>query len=259
MAGRERGRDLIVIGRSAGSLEPLRKLVAALPGNLPAAILVVIHIPNDFPSYPQQILRHSGSLRTIEPKEKQRLERGTIYVAPPDRHLLVEDGYVEVSRGPRENRHRPAIDPLFRSAARWYGRRVIGVVLSGQLDDGSSGLMAVKIAGGLTVVQDTREALCPEMPLRAKQYAGAEYELPVAQIAELPVEATSSQGAGGAAAENDMPNELERSGKTAAAHGGLAAVRPHSKLAGGCCGSKKPQVQKADLSYRVMAETLGER
>src|SRR6266853_298703 len=178
MAGRERGRDLIVIGGSAGSLEPLRKLVAGLPADLPAAILVVIHISSDFPSYLQQILRDSGSLRTIAPKEKQKLERGVIYVAPPDRHLLVEDGYVEVSRGPRENRHRPAIDPLFRSAARWHGRRVIGVVLSGQLDDGSSGLMAVKIAGGLTVVQDTREALCPEMPSRAKQYAGAENEMP---------------------------------------------------------------------------------
>jgi len=172
MAGRERGRDLIVIGGSAGSLEPLRKLVAGLPLDLPAAILVVIHISSDFPSYLQQILRNSGSLRTIAPKEKQKLERGVIYVAPPDRHLLVEDGYVEVSRGPRENRHRPAIDPLFRSAARWHGRRVIGVVLSGQLDDGSSGLMAVKIAGGLTVVQDTSEALCPEMPSRAKLYCG---------------------------------------------------------------------------------------
>jgi two-component system chemotaxis response regulator CheB len=208
MARTERGRDIVVIGGSAGSLEALRKLVAALPANLPAAILVVIHIPNDFPSYLQQILRDSGSLRTIEPREKQKLERGTIYVAPPDRHLLVEDGYVEVSRGPRENRHRPAIDPLFRSAARWHGRRVIGVVLSGQLDDGSSGLMAVKIAEGLTVVQDTREALCPEMPSRAKQYAGAEYELPVAKIADLLVEATSNQGASAVEAENDMQDEL---------------------------------------------------
>jgi len=215
MAGRERGRDLIVIGGSAGSLEPLRKLVAGLPADLPAAILVVIHISSDFPSYLQQILRNSGSLRTIAPKEKQKLERGVIYVAPPDRHLLVEDGYVEVSRGPRENRHRPAIDPLFRSAARWHGRRVIGVVLSGQLDDGSSGLMAVKIAGGMTVVQDTSEALCPEMPSRAKLYAGAEYELPVARIAELLVEATSNQGASGAAAENDMPDELRNEAEKA--------------------------------------------
>lgn len=185
MAARERGRDVIVIGGSAGSLEALRTLVSKLPADLPAAILVVVHIPNDFPSYLQQILSNSGSLRTIEPEGKQKLERGTIYIAPPDRHLLVEEGYVQVTRGPRENRHRPAIDPLFRSAARCYGSRVIGVVLSGQLDDGSSGLMAVKMRGGLTVVQDTGEALCPEMPTRAKHYADAEYELPVAEIANL--------------------------------------------------------------------------
>src|SRR5260370_33089859 len=125
MAGKEQGRDLIVIGGSAGSLEALRKLVAALPGNLPAAILVVVHIPNDFPSYLQQILRDSGSLRTIEPKEQQQIERGTIYVAPPDRHLLVEDRYVEASRGRRESGHRPGIAPRLGSWAGWNGRCVV--------------------------------------------------------------------------------------------------------------------------------------
>src|SRR5947209_9995073 len=164
MADKAGGHDIVVIGGSAGSLEVLRKLVRALPADFAAAILVVIHIPNDFPSYLQQIFSGCGTLRVMEPKEKQKLERGVIYVAPPDRHMLVEDGHVEVTRGTRENRHRPAIDPLFRSAARWYGPRAIGVVLSGQLDDGSSVLMAIKMGGGLTVVQDTTEAWCREMP-----------------------------------------------------------------------------------------------
>ena len=192
-------RDVVVIGGSAGALEAMRKLVSLLQKDLQAAILLVIHIPNEFPSYLAKILSRSGTLPAVAVKGKERIQEGRIYVAAPDRHLLVEDGHLVASRGPRENRHRPAIDPLFRSAARAYGRRVIGVILSGTLDDGSSGLMAVKMAGGLTVVQDASEAEYPEMPQRAKRYAGADYELRMAEIAELLVEATHGAGAAGVA------------------------------------------------------------
>jgi two-component system chemotaxis response regulator CheB len=187
----------------------LKNLVAKLPADLPAAILVVIHIANNFPSYLAHIIGSAGKLPAVDALQWQKIEPGVIYIAPPDRHLLVEDGYLEANRGPRENRHRPAIDPLFRSAARSYGPRVIGVVLSGQLDDGSSGLMAVKMRGGLTVVQDTTEALCPEMPRRAKEYADAEYELPVAEIAELLVRETNKRTATDFAvtAENEMKGD----------------------------------------------------
>jgi two-component system chemotaxis response regulator CheB len=177
----------------------------------------VVHIPSDFPSYLPHILNISGPLRAIEPRNQQKIERGTIYIAPPDRHLLVEDGVMDVSRGPRENRHRPAIDPLFRSAARSYGRRVIGVVLSGQLDDGASGLMAIKMRGGLTVVQDRNEALSPEMPTRAKEYADAEYELPVAQIAELLVREVGSGAREKTVSgmENEMAEKLDNEAEKA--------------------------------------------
>lgn len=182
------GRDIIVIGGSAGALEPLRTIVAALPSDLPAALLVVLHIPQDYPSILPELLSANGSLRAIHPVEKQKLKKGVIYVAPPDRHLLLEDGLVVVSRGPRENRHRPAIDPLFRTAARSYGARVAGILLSGELDDGSAGLMAIRMRGGLAIVQNPHEVLSPEMPQHAIEYAGADYVLSATEIARLTIQ-----------------------------------------------------------------------
>jgi two-component system, chemotaxis family, protein-glutamate methylesterase/glutaminase len=178
-------RDIIVIGGSAGALDPLRMLLALLPGDLPATLFVVIHIPCDFPNLLPEILSRAGSLRAIHPRDGQRIERGMIYVAPSDHHLLVDDGIIRVVHGQRENHHRPAIDPLFRSAARVYGNRVAGVLLSGRLNDGSAGLMAVKMRGGLAVVQEPAEASYPEMPMQAIQHSGADFVLPIKRIAEL--------------------------------------------------------------------------
>lgn len=185
--------DIVVIGGSAGSLEALKCLAPLLPADLPAAIFVAVHIASNFPSYLPAILTSFGHLPAFQPKERQRIRPGVIYVAPPDHHLLVGDGFVEISRGPRENRARPAIDPLFRSAARAYGARVLGIVLSGNMDDGSSGLMAIKIRGGLGVVQSAAEALCPEMPTHAKEYAHADAELPIAEIAALIAQVASER------------------------------------------------------------------
>src|SRR5207237_3127156 len=134
-------------------------------------------------SFLPEILARSGPLRAMHPEDGDRIRPGTIYVAPPDRHLMLEkDGTLCLSRGPRENGHRPSVDPLFRSAARAYGRRVIGVVLTGHLYDGTAGLMAIRGAGGVAVVQDPTDALVGTMPRTARDIAGADHCLPLADL-----------------------------------------------------------------------------
>jgi two-component system, chemotaxis family, protein-glutamate methylesterase/glutaminase len=210
MANQNGRRDLVVVGGSAGALDALKDLLAHLPKDFGAAILVVIHIPDEFPSYLAEILGHAGPLPAKQVHKKERIKEGVVYVAPPDRHLLVDDGHVDVSRGPRENRHRPAIDPLFRSAARAKGKKLIGIILSGYHDDGSSGLMAVKMWGGLTVVQSAEEALSPEMPTKAKYYASAEYELPVREIAKMLTQWTKEPPTAERQGDPEMREEISK-------------------------------------------------
>ncbi len=179
------GHDIVVIGASAGGVEALLAVVRELPRDLPAALFVVLHIPPDGGSVLPRILSHAGLLPAVHPEDGDPIERGMIYVAPPDNHLLIERGRVRVVRGPRENRCRPAVDPLFRSAARAYGPRVVGVVLSGMLDDGAAGLAAIHARGGIGVVQDPEDALFPGMPTSAIRYNDPTYVLPVAEIGSL--------------------------------------------------------------------------
>jgi two-component system chemotaxis response regulator CheB len=176
-------RDIIVIGGSASSFEPLKTLIAGLPASFPASILIVTHMMPDFPSLLEEHLSSHSRLPITQATDEEPIRRGRIYVARPDYHLTVEAGKMRVLRGPRENRHRPAIDPLFRTAARVYGPRVIGVVLSGNLDDGSMGLYGVKQRGGIAIVQDPSEAARSEMPGRALAYATPHYVLKARDIA----------------------------------------------------------------------------
>src|SRR5437588_10453002 len=134
--------DIIVVGASAGGVEALKTLVGTLSPDLEASVFIVLHIPPQSPSLLPEILSRYGPLRAVQPKDGDPIVRGMIYVAPPDHHLLVERERIRVVRGPKENRHRPAVDPLFRSAALAYGPRVVGVVLTGALDDGTAGLLA---------------------------------------------------------------------------------------------------------------------
>ena len=157
-------RDIIVIGGSAGSFQPLKSIIEAFPASFPASVLVVMHMLADFPSLLDEHLGMNSRLQVTQAADEEPIRRGHIYIARPDYHLTIEPGKMRVQRGPRENRHRPAIDPLFRTAARVYGPRVIGVILSGQHDDGSMGLYAVKQRGGIAIVQDPTEASASEMP-----------------------------------------------------------------------------------------------
>jgi two-component system chemotaxis response regulator CheB len=178
-------REVVVVGASAGGVEALSRLVHELPPELPAAVLVVLHVLATGTSVLPSILSREGRLVATSPLSGEPLERGHIYVAPPDWHLLVADGGIDLTRGPRENGHRPAIDPLFRSAGRVYGDRVIAVILSGSLDDGAAGLRFVKERGGVTIVQDPGDALYTGMPESAISSTKVDHVVPVNRMAAL--------------------------------------------------------------------------
>jgi two-component system chemotaxis response regulator CheB len=178
-------RDIVVIGASAGGVEALSRLVADLPVDLPAAIFVVLHVSPNARSHLPEILSRRGALPARHALDGDAVERGRILIAPPDRHLVMAKGHVNVVRGPRQNSCRPSIDVLFRSAAASYGSRVVGVVMSGYLDDGASGLRELSEAGGIAVVQDPADALSPEMPDNAIAAAHPRHILRAEDISSL--------------------------------------------------------------------------
>lgn len=181
-------RDIVVIGASAGGLQALIELIAPLPLDVPAAVFIVVHTAPDGVGLFPAILERSAGWQVAYAQDQQAIEHRRVYVAPPDHHLLVKRGNVRVVRGPRENRFRPAVDPLFRTASRAYGPRVIGVVLSGGLDDGTHGLELIKRHGGLAIAQDPAEAILPSMPLSAIQNVEVDYVLGAGAIgARLPL------------------------------------------------------------------------
>jgi two-component system chemotaxis response regulator CheB len=177
--------DIVVIGTSAGGLDVLQRLLGMLPADLPAALFIVQHHHPDSPSLLAQILQRSTPLTVETAADREPIEHGHVYVAPSDRHLLLEDGRVRVVHGPKENRYRPAIDPLFRSAAWTYGPRPVAMVLSGRLSDGAAGLWAVKTCGGVTVVQDPADAAYPGMPESALRTLDVDYCLALDDIGPL--------------------------------------------------------------------------
>ncbi|MBV9328882.1 MAG: chemotaxis protein CheB [Chloroflexi bacterium] len=185
-----RGHDIVVVGASAGGVEALTRLVEGLPPGFAAAVFVVLHMPAEAPSALAAILQRFGPLPVMQGEDAQPIERGHIYVARPNRHLIVHRGRIGVAAGPRENSARPSIDVLFRSAARAYGRRVVGVVLSGTLHDGALGLAAIKMRGGIGIVQDPNEALFRGMPDSALKSAAIDFCLPAAEIPAQLVELT---------------------------------------------------------------------
>lgn len=178
-----RAGNIIVIGASAGGVEALQQIVATLPPDLPAAVFVVLHLGTAATSSLPAILGRAGAWPVAHGVDGAEIEPGKVYIAPPDFHLLVGPGKIALSRGPRENRFRPAIDPLFRSAAIHYRNRVIGVILTGMLGDGAAGLWAIKEGGGTAVVQS--DAKFDPMPTYARENVDVDHYVPLAEIPPL--------------------------------------------------------------------------
>ena len=178
-------RDIVVIGASAGGIEAVRQIASQLRQDIPAAVFVVVHLSPDSSGLLPTILNRRSRVPAHQPEDKETIEPGQIYVAAPDRHMMLEAGRVRMSRGPKHNRHRPAIDLLFRTAARNFGERVIGVVLTGFLDDGSSGLLAIKNAGGVAIIQSPEDAEVAFMPRNALQQVEPDYCVPLREIGQL--------------------------------------------------------------------------
>jgi two-component system chemotaxis response regulator CheB len=193
--------DIVAIGASAGGVEVLLQLASDLPGDLAAAVFVVVHQPPSHVSVLADLLSRRGRLPATLPVHGDAIQPGTIYVAPPDNHLQVRHGTVEVVRGPKDNGHRPAVDVLFRTAAASYGSRVIGVVLSGYQDCGTAGMMSIKARGGIAVVQDPLTAVAAEMPRNVIQRVAVDHvvhpqELPgvLATLVATPAGPTAEPG-----------------------------------------------------------------
>ena len=179
------GRDIIVIGGSAGAIEALNEILPGLDKDLPAAVFVVIHSGQEGPRLLASIFQRSSALSVRYAKDREPIELGTVYLAPPDRHLIIKPGELRVVRGPKENNFRPAIDPMFRSAAYTYGPRVIGVLLSGLMDDGTYGMSQIKQQGGLVVIQSPEDAKQPDMPRSVMDRVGADHVVMSSEIAAL--------------------------------------------------------------------------
>jgi two-component system, chemotaxis family, protein-glutamate methylesterase/glutaminase len=175
-------RDIIVVGASSGGVEPLQELVRSLPADLPAAIFVTMHVAPRSKSLLPEILNRAGRLPSEHAKGGAPIEYGHIYVAPPDCHLIVERGHMHLSSGPKEQHHRPSINVMFRSAALAYAERVIGVLLSGELDDGTAGMWEIERRSGITVVQNPEEAMFPSMPLSALREIEVDHTVSAAEI-----------------------------------------------------------------------------
>ncbi len=200
-----------MVGASAGGFHAMQQLIAGLPSNLDASIFIVWHVAPYVKSILPQLLNKSHKLYAAHAIDKEPIVPGRIYVAPPDYHLLLEQGMVQVTKGPKENRFRPAVDPLFRSAAYEYGSQVIGIILSGALDDGTAGLWTVKNRGGIAIVQDPEDAEVRSMPENAAQAVEIDYKIAAADMGALlvrlcnePVEPTNTM-----AMNNDKKTKVE--------------------------------------------------
>jgi two-component system chemotaxis response regulator CheB len=222
-------REIIAIGGSAGSLTALTEIVRAMPAGCPAAVFVVIHIPSHQKSHLAEVLASNGTFPATQVTDSQPIRYRRIYVAPPDSHMLIENGRVFPWRGPKEDGHRPAINPLFRSVAESYGSRAVGVILSGALEDGSAGLWRIKQRGGLAVVQDPRSAAVRDMPESVLKYVEADHILNSQEIGplllRLSCDSTGDRGAASVMNKDSMETKVLLEARCPDCQGPLSEVR----------------------------------
>ncbi|MEH2365621.1 chemotaxis protein CheB [Nostoc sp.] len=240
--------NIIVIGTSAGGVEALTYLVKHLPSNLNAAVIIVLHVSSQGTSVLPKILNRASNLPVSHALDSEAIVHGRIYVAPPNYHLLVERGYLRLTRGAKENRCRPAINPLFRSAARAYGQRAIAVLLTGVLDDGTAGLMAVKMRRGVAIVQNPDDALYADMPRNAiENVEDIDHILPLSDIPSTLIALVNTPME--VQPENPVPSKMEF--ETEIAQLSLEAVENESERPGkpstfGCpdCGGMLWEIEE---------------
>ena len=206
-----KNHEMIVIGASAGGVQALKRIAADLDPDLAATICIVMHMPADYESELDQIINRAGPLPAKMAENGETIKTGRIYVAPPNHHLIIKDGYLKLSRGPFENRSRPAIDPLFRSAAVAYGSRAIGVILSGYLDDGTSGMVAIQRCGGVTMVLDPTDTPHGDMPKSVLSRINVDYKLRLVEIGST-LNCLVTEPAGG---DVEIPEEVIREAQLA--------------------------------------------
>ncbi len=188
-------RNIIVVGASAGGVNALVTLVKALPPDFAASIFIVMHLHPSTPSTLPLILTKEGGMKALHAQDNEPIQEGKIYIAPPDHHMLLEKDRILVRRGPKENRFRPSIDALFRSAAYIYGSRVIGIILSGMLNDGTSGMWSVKRMGGVGIIQDPADALFDSMPVNVLEFVEIDYSVPISEMGEVIIKLVNEQAA----------------------------------------------------------------
>lgn len=240
-------RDILAIGTSAGGIEALLYLAKQLPSDFPAAILLTLHLPSSRRSALGEILTRAGQLPAEFANHGDALQKGRIFIAPPGRHLLVDGETLSLGTGPRENNVRPAIDPMLRSAAVCCGHRTIGVVLTGTLGDGASGLSAINQCGGSTIVQDPRDATFPEMPLTALNRSKPHHIVALVDMPALFRKLAGQPAGEPVPAPSSMKYEVEiaRSGKLSMSE--MDKIGRRSVLACPECHGVMWEIDEADL------------
>lgn len=256
-------RDIIVIGGSSGATSPLKTLLRDLPADLPAAVFVVLHIPTRSIGMLATVASAAGRLPVHTATEGMAIAPGNIYLAVPDRHLIIADGHLRLGRGPRENMARPAIDPLFRSAAIAYGPRVIGVVLSGLLNDGAAGLEAVKRCGGVTLVQDPLDAIADEMPRSAMEATEIDLAVPSIRLGDVLSDLARQPAGAGEPAPPDIRLEVDIAAGERVDTGVMRELGEPSALTCGQCGGVlnevrggKPHRFRCQVGHAFTADVL---